>query len=157
MLEIDVEIKKCIRQQAYLQEQTREELNKINSDAIVMIDKIESVKANASHSQSIVEGGCFEIKQLDNAKKNVDFAVNTLKELHKLVTGIEQLREFCIQKQYKSAGDLIKECGQLLGFFFKNHKMLQSTYGPSNYSHQEDFSDVEELKSLKEEWDHLCN
>jgi methylmalonyl-CoA mutase N-terminal domain/subunit len=35
------------------------------------------------------------------------------------------------------------ETAHLLGFFFK--------------SQEDDFSDVEEIRSLKEEWDHLCN
>lgn len=67
------------------------------------------------------------------------------------MTGIEQLREFCINRQYKEAASLIEECNNLLGFFFKskNH--------PYHQTHLEDFSGVEELQSLKEEWDHLCN
>lgn len=117
---------------------------------MVLIDKIQSVKANASHSQSIVEGGCQEIRKLDTAKKNVSYAIQTLKELHKLVVGIEQLRELCISKNYKDAASLIEECGHLLGFFFKSR-------GGQLNDHNEDFSDVEELKSLKEEWDNLCN
>lgn len=62
LVEIDSQIKQCIKDQAYKQEQTREELDKINQEALVMIDKIQSVKANASQSQRIVEGGCIEIK-----------------------------------------------------------------------------------------------
>ena len=58
LIDIDAEIKGCIRNQAYAQERTREELAKINDEAIVLIDKIQSVKANASQSQSIVQGGC---------------------------------------------------------------------------------------------------
>jgi hypothetical protein len=40
MKEIDESLKTCIRQQAYCQEQTREQLNKINQEAIILIDKI---------------------------------------------------------------------------------------------------------------------
>jgi hypothetical protein len=36
-----------------------------------------------------------------------------------LIVGIEQQRDFCINKQYKEAGDLIRETGHLLGHFFK--------------------------------------
>lgn len=72
------------------------------------------------------------------------------------MVGIEQLREFCINKQYREAAQLIEECGHLLGFFFKNTKSNQSSQESSPVK-REDFSDVEELKSLKEEWDHLCN
>ena len=78
------------------------------------------------------------------------YAIKTLKELHKLVVGIEQLRELCISKQYKEAAQLIEECGHLLGYFFKSVKDARA-------ADQEDFSDVEELRSLKDEWDHLCN
>ena len=81
---------------------------------------------------------------MDQAKQNVSYAIETLKELHKLVVGIEQLREFCINRQYKEAAALIEECGNLLGFFFKQDGQL-------------DFSDVDEVRSLKDEWDHLCN
>jgi len=55
---IDQEIKSCIRTQAHTQEKTREDLVQINEEAISLIDKIKSVKSNASQSQSIVEGGC---------------------------------------------------------------------------------------------------
>jgi len=81
---------------------------------------------NASQSQSIVEGGCQEIRRLDTAKKNVQHAINTLKNLNMLVVGIEQQREFCINKQYKDAADLIRETSGLLGFFFKSQS--SSTY-----------------------------
>ena len=89
-----------------------------------MIDKIQSVKANASQSQAIVSGGCQEIRKLDTAKQNVQHAIKTLTDLNKLIVGIEQQRDFCINKQYKEAGDLIRETASLLGFFFK----------PSSYS-----------------------
>jgi|TARA_B110001450_G_C17304361_1_gene352805 hypothetical protein len=65
---------------------------------VILIEKIQSVKANADQSQRIVEGGCLEIRKLDTAKKNVTYAMKTLKELNKLVIGIEQLRELCISK-----------------------------------------------------------
>jgi len=81
--------------------------------------------------------------------------------------GIEQQRDFCINKQYKEAGDLIRETASLLGFFFKPSsyaKMKNQGYGiqisgsqEANSDKQQDFSDIEELRSLKEEWDHLCN
>lgn len=63
-----------------------------------LIEHVQSVKENAGQAERIVEGGCAEIRELDNAKQNVSFAIKTLKELHKLVVGIEQLREFCISK-----------------------------------------------------------
>ena len=62
-----------------------------------------------------------------------------------LIVGIEQQRELCMKKQYREAGELIRETGSLLGFFFPKDKS------------QDDYSDIEELRMLKDEWDHLCN
>ena len=45
---LDTEIKECIRQQAYAQERTREQLSLINDEAVILIEKIQSVKQNAS-------------------------------------------------------------------------------------------------------------
>ena len=112
-------MKNCIKQQAYAQEETREQLKSINGEAVILVDKIQAVRQNARESQDIVEGGCIEIRQLDGAKKNVTHAITTLKKLNMLIVGIEQLREFCIKQQYKEASDLIKETGHLFGFFFK--------------------------------------
>ena len=47
---IDQQMKECIREQAYAQDQTRDQLSEINKQAVVLIDKIQSVKANASQS-----------------------------------------------------------------------------------------------------------
>jgi hypothetical protein len=58
-------------------------------------------------------------RKLDSAKKNISHAITTLKKLNMLIVGIEQQRDFCINKQYKEAGDLIRETGHLLGHFFK--------------------------------------
>lgn len=75
-----------------------------------------------------------------------------------LIVGIEQQRDFCINKQYKEAGELIRETGSLLGYFFprKMYAMGLAQHQAVNED-AEDYSDIEELKSLKEEWDHLCN
>ena len=62
LTDLDLEMNACIKEQAYNQEETRDQLTKINSEAIVLIDKIGSVKKNATESQDIVEGGCLEIR-----------------------------------------------------------------------------------------------
>ena len=61
------------------------------------------------------------------------------------MVGIEQLRKFGMEKQYASAADLIRETEQIMGFFFPQG------------GKQPVYSNIDELKSLKEEWDHLCN
>ena len=65
-----------------------------------------------------MEGGCHEIRRLDTAKKNLKHAIKSLKSLNMLIVGIEQQRDFCINKQYREASELIRETGSLLGYFF---------------------------------------
>mmetsp|Transcript_1002 Transcript_1002/g.1801 ORF Transcript_1002/g.1801 Transcript_1002/m.1801 type:complete len:268 (-) Transcript_1002:1305-2108(-) len=75
-----------------------------------------------------------------------------------LLVGIEQQREFCMNKQYSEAANMIAETEQLLGFFFRNGKRGGgSAQQDHQYPSDEDYSEIEELRNLKEEWDYLCN
>lgn len=55
-----------------------------------------------------------------------------------IVTGIEQLRQFCINKQYREAAHLIEATEELCNYF-------------------KDYKDIPQIADLKKERDHLCN
>lgn len=78
---MDLEIKSCIREQAYASESTREELRKINEESAELVDKIESVKAKAEVSEEMVKSICSDIRSLDFAKKNITFTITSLKRM----------------------------------------------------------------------------
>jgi hypothetical protein len=50
-VDLDLEIKSCIREQAYASENAREELRKINEESAELVDRIESVKGKAEMSE----------------------------------------------------------------------------------------------------------
>jgi hypothetical protein len=99
-VDLDLEIKSCIREQAYASENAREELRKINEESAELVDRIESVKGKAEMSEQMVKSICSEIRCLDYAKRNITFTITSLKRMimlrkisstHSLfiVTGIE--------------------------------------------------------------------
>ena len=99
-MDLDLEIKSCIREQAYASENAREELRKINEESAELVDRIESVKGKAEMSEQMVKSICSEIRCLDYAKRNITFTITSLKRMIMLrmtnstqspflVTGIE--------------------------------------------------------------------
>ena len=69
----------------------REELKKANEDMKTLMFKFESIKDKAEKSEEKVKTICSEIKSHDNAKKNIQTAISSLKKLVFLITAIEQL------------------------------------------------------------------
>ena len=59
---LDLEIKACIREQAYASDRAREELRTINEESAELVDKIESVKAKAEVSEEMVKSICSDIR-----------------------------------------------------------------------------------------------
>ena len=96
---MDLEIKACIKEQAYASEAAREELRIINEESAELVDKIGSVKGKAEISEEMVKSICSEIRCLDFAKKNITFTITSLKRMImlsnnfslilRIVTGLE--------------------------------------------------------------------
>jgi len=80
-VDLDLEIKLCIREQAYASENAREELRKINEESAELVDRIESVKGKAEMSEQMVKSICSEIRCLDYAKRNITFTITSLKRM----------------------------------------------------------------------------
>lgn len=55
-----------------------------------------------------------------------------------IVTGLEQLRGFCIDKRYIEAANLIEATEELCLYF-------------------KDYMDITQIKDLQKERDHMCN
>lgn len=132
--ECDQELKEKIIQQAYENEKIKEELE--NRDIMVLVNKFESIKERAEESEEKVKTICSEIKSHDNAKRNILTTISGLKNLIMLVTAIEQMRNLCINKEYKQAADLILATEELTNYF-------------------KEYENIEEIIGLKRERDHL--
>ncbi|CAI2387225.1 unnamed protein product [Moneuplotes crassus] len=136
IVECEKEIKDKVIQQAYENEQIKEELAK--RDIMTLVNKFESIKQRAEESEEKVKTICSEIKSHDNAKKNILTSISSLKNLIMLVTAIEELRQFCINKEYKLASDLILATGELCDYF-------------------KEYENINEIHQAKKERDHLCS
>ena len=134
--EWDVLIKEKIKLQAYENEQIKEDL--ANRDIMTLVQKFESIKQRADESEDKVKTICSEIKSHDNAKKNIITSINALKNLIMLITAIEQLRKFCIDKEYRQAADLIIATEELCNYF-------------------KEYENIKEIIDLRQERDHLCH
>ena len=55
LTDLDLEMNACIKEQAYNQEETRDQLTKINSEAIVLIDKIGSVRRTQQKARILLK------------------------------------------------------------------------------------------------------
>ena len=151
----DLDIKDKIKQQAYQNDQIKQEL--ANRDIMKLVNKFESIKRRVDESEQRVRGGidgshatstgvggastgyiCSEIKSHDNAKRNIMTSISALKNLIMMITAIEQLRNFCIEKKYKDAADLILATEELCSYF-------------------KEYENIKEIIDLTQEREHLCN
>lgn len=105
---------------------------------MLLVQKFESIKQKAEESEEKVNTICSEIKSYDNAKRNILTSISALKNLIMLITAIEQLRKFCIAKEYKQAADLILATEELCNYF-------------------KEYENIKEIIELRQERDHLCN
>lgn len=105
---------------------------------MLLVQKFESIKNRAEESEEKVKTICSEIKSHDNAKRNIQTSISALKNLIMLITAIEQLRKFCIKKEYKQAADLILATEELCNYF-------------------KEYENIKEIIELRQERDHLCN
>ena len=88
-------------------------------------------------SENQVKTVCSDIKNLDNAKKNLTWTISALKKQMMLITAVQQLREACINKDYKEAARLIEATGDLLKTF-------------------EEYKNIPQITQVKKEREHLC-
>ncbi len=145
--EIDGEIAAEIRSQSKIEEDMRKavkEQNKLVEELVGRISKIKSKgsrfadhDAVAEISENQVKTICSDIKNLDNAKKNLTWTISALKKQMMLITAIEQLRKACIDKCYKEAARLIDATGDLLKTF-------------------DEYKGIPQIQQIKRERDNLC-
>eukprot|EP01022_Parablepharisma_sp_SALTPOND_P001743 TRINITY_DN107236_c0_g1_i1.p1 TRINITY_DN107236_c0_g1~~TRINITY_DN107236_c0_g1_i1.p1 ORF type:complete len:270 (+),score=26.47 TRINITY_DN107236_c0_g1_i1:377-1186(+) len=103
-----------------------------------LVSRIGRIKSKAEISENQVKTICSDIKNLDNAKKNLTWTISALKKQMMLITAIDQLRDACINKCYKEAARLIEATGDLLKTF-------------------DEYKSIPQIQQIKKERDHLCH
>ena len=135
--EVDKEIAVELRGQSKIEEEMHRAVQEQRKLVEELVNRIGQIKSKAEISENQVKTICSDIKNLDNAKKNLTWTISALKKQMMLITAIYQLREACINKHYKEAAKLIEATGDLLKTF-------------------EEYKSVPQIQQIKTERDHLC-
>lgn len=79
--------------------------------------KIKDIKGKAEQSELMVQEICRDIKQLDFAKRNLMVTITALKNMHMLVTLVEELRDHAEHSRYTEAAALLEAVSGFLSLF----------------------------------------
>eukprot|EP00917_Polyrhabdina_sp_WS-2016_P025593 GHVP01055056.1.p1 GENE.GHVP01055056.1~~GHVP01055056.1.p1 ORF type:complete len:754 (-),score=151.05 GHVP01055056.1:1749-4010(-) len=106
---IEVEILQNVETQSLVQAKTPSELAQIGSH----FRKLEESMANLREKTQICELSrkndlCRDVKHLDNAKRNLEYAITALKRLSMLVSALDQVRTSAIQREYMQCRGLVE-------------------------------------------------
>lgn len=102
----DDEISRAVRGQTIIENDGRQELDKATSIISELKQRISDMKNQAKKSEQTVNEITCDIKQLDNAKRNLTSAVTMLNNLHILVESVEKLKEV-YKSEYRQAASIL--------------------------------------------------
>lgn len=117
---LDEEMYESIRVQAVASKQTGKDVLAAKTAIHDLYLKIKDIKGKAEQSEIMVEEICRDIKQLDNAKRNLTTTITALHKLQTWVTGIDQLKLMVKTKNFDAAAHLLGAVTDL-SKHFKNY------------------------------------
>lgn len=82
-----------------------------------LFKKIDDVRERALKTEQAITDMTADIKQLDNAKKNLILSMTALKRLQMLTTAYEQLKTLSRTRQYRDCAQLLQAVIQLMAHF----------------------------------------
>ena len=82
-----------------------------------LFKKIDDVRERALKTEQAITEMTADIKQLDNAKKNLILSMTALKRLQMLTTAYEQLKALSRTRQYRDCAQLLQAVIQLMAHF----------------------------------------
>ena len=77
-------------------------------DIMNLVKSITSIKSKAEESERMVSEITRDIKQLDQAKKNLTAAITTLNHLHIVLGGVDNLERQTATRDYGQAANLLQ-------------------------------------------------
>jgi vacuolar protein sorting-associated protein 53 len=114
---LDEEILEGIHEHAMLNSQMKVEIANTKTLTATIVQEIKSIKEKAIQSENIVHDMCMDIKLLDTAKRNLTTSINTLRKFSDLMRSLDNLRDFCADREYGEAANCLKGINDLLAFF----------------------------------------
>ncbi|KMU90982.1 Vps53 protein [Coccidioides immitis H538.4] len=115
--ELDQDIAKLTEAQVASNRESVERVQTAKADMAELFQKIDDVRERALKTEQAITEMTADIKQLDNAKKNLTLSMTTLKRLQMLTTAYEQLKALSKSRQYRDCAQLLQAVIQLMSHF----------------------------------------
>lgn len=133
----DEEISDAVRSQTIIERDGKNELDKATAIMRELIQRIHYMKIQAQKSGQTVNEITCDIKQLDNAKRNLTSAVTMLNNLYLLVESVEKLKEVYNKSEYRQTASILAGIQDVMKQF-------------SGYTH------IPQIRQLSSEIEKLC-
>lgn len=114
---LDTEIRSVICSQKSVEENGRRTLEDAQTLILSLTNVIKEIKGQAKQSEKIVNEITCNIKQLDNAKRNLTASIIMLNNLHILVQGTQILKDTTKKRQYGAAAKTLQGILDVLKHF----------------------------------------
>lgn len=115
--ELDNDIGTLVEEQVTSNAESVERIQTAKSDLSELFKKIDDVRERAMKTEQAITDMTADIKQLDNAKKNLTLSMTALKRLQMLTTAYDQLMALSRTRQYRDCAQLLQAVIQLMAHF----------------------------------------
>lgn len=115
--ELDDDISALVEDQVTSNAESVERIQAAQSDLTELFKKIDDVRDRAMKTELAITEMTADIKQLDNAKKNLTLSMTALKRLQMLTTAYDQLCALSRTRQYRDCAQLLQAVIQLMAHF----------------------------------------
>ncbi|KAJ5224278.1 uncharacterized protein N7469_007781 [Penicillium citrinum] len=115
--ELDYDIGTLVEEQVTSNAESVERIQTAKADLSELFKKIDDVRDRAMKTEQAITDMTADIKQLDNAKKNLTLSMTALKRLQMLTTAYDQLQALSRTRQYRDCAQLLQAVIQLMAHF----------------------------------------
>ncbi|CAG8206367.1 unnamed protein product [Penicillium salamii] len=115
--ELDDDIGLLVEEQVTSNADSVERIQAAKADLSELFKKIDDVRERALKTEQAITDMTADIKQLDNAKKNLTLSMTALKRLQMLTTAYDQLQALSRTRQYGDCAQLLQAVIQLMAHF----------------------------------------
>jgi hypothetical protein len=115
--ELDYDIGTLVEEQVTSNAESVERIQTAKADLSELFKKIDDVRERAWTTEQAITDMTADIKQLDNAKKNLTLSMTALKRLQMLTTAYDQLQALSRTRQYGECAQLLQAVIQLMAHF----------------------------------------
>ena len=115
--ELEEDIDTLVEEQVISNADSVERIQTAKADLSELFKKIDDVRERALKTERAITEMTADIKQLDNAKKNLTLSMTALKRLQMLTTAYDQLQALSRTRQYRDCAQLLQAVIQLVAHF----------------------------------------